>query len=106
MQIPVGGFGCAGDGWHASDPHQRREVQTPTMDGMIRNGVELTRAYSCEFCSPSRCALRSGRNPSHVNVLNAEPSISNPHDALSGYAGISRNMTTIAAKLKGVGYKT
>jgi hypothetical protein len=56
--------------------------------------------------SPSRSALQSGRNPYHVNNLNAKPDISNPDDPVSGFAGIPRNMTGIATKLKAAGYAT
>jgi arylsulfatase I/J len=76
------------------------------MDALVREGIELDRAYAFMFCSPSRSALQSGRNPYHVNVMNAEPSVYNSSDPESGYAGISRSMTTIATKLASVGYKT
>ena len=58
------------------------------------------------YCSPTRSALQSGRNPYHVNPLNAEPEIHNPDDPVSGFAAIPRNITGIAAKLKSAGYKT
>ena len=40
------------------------------MDALVKNGIELDRAYSFKFCSPTRCALQSGRFPTHVNVVN------------------------------------
>merc|ERR1719337_791507 len=55
---------------------------------------------------PGRSALQSGRNPYHVNPLNAAPDISNPQDPVSGFAAIPRNMTGIASKLAAAGYKT
>lgn len=42
----------------------------------------------------------------HVNTVNAEPECHNPADVVSGYAGIPRNMTTIASLLQARGYAT
>ena len=66
----------------------------------------MDRHYVYKFCSPSRSALQSGRNPYHVNPLNAAPNIRNPSDPVSGFAGIPRNMTGIATKMKAAGYQT
>ena len=66
----------------------------------------LDRHYVYKICSPSRCALQSGRNPVHVNVLNDAIGLHNPSDPDAGQQGIPRNMTTIAAKLAGAGYST
>ena len=46
------------------------------------------------------------RLPVHVNLVNHDPSISNPKDPISGWAGIPRNMTGMAALLKKGGYRT
>ena len=81
-------------------------VQTPRIDGLVKQGIELNRHYTFKFCSPSRSAFQSGRNPIHVNVLNVEPSYINTNDPVSGFAGIPRNMTGIAEKMKQGGYKT
>lgn len=58
------------------------------------------------ICSPSRCALQSGRNPVHVNVLNSDMEQHNEADPLGGYQGIPLNMTTVARKLSNGGYAT
>lgn len=42
----------------------------------------------------------------HVNTGNTDPSWYNPSDPMSGFAGIPRNMTGIATKLKQAGYRT
>jgi arylsulfatase A-like enzyme len=39
-------------------------------------------------CSPSRCALQSGRNPIHVNVLNNDIRAHNPADTVGGFQGL------------------
>jgi hypothetical protein len=59
-----------------------------------------------QFCSPTRCALQSGRLPTHVNVVNADMAIYNPKDPISGFAGIPRNMTGMAEHMKAGGYAT
>lgn len=38
------------------------EVQTPNLDQLVREGIELDRAYVYKYCSPTRSALQSGRN--------------------------------------------
>ena len=58
------------------------------------------------FCSPSRSALHTGRNPIHVNVLNSDLAAVNTNDPISGFAGIPRNMTALPAKLAAAGYHT
>lgn len=60
-------------------------------------------ADSYKFCAPTRSALQSGRLPVHVNVVNAEPECVNPKDPVSGFAGIPVNMSTLPAKMAGLG---
>ena len=76
------------------------------MTSLVKEGIELDRHYAFKYCSPSRCALQSGRHPIHVNVMNTDPGNYNPDDLVSGYAGIPRNMTTIATLMSSVGYTT
>ena len=97
-------FGWANAGWHRKAGYQ--EVQTPNMDMLVKQGIELDRAYSFKFCSPTRSALQSGRLPTHVNVLNLDMDMFNPKDPVSGFAGIPRNMTGMAEHMKAGGYVT
>jgi hypothetical protein len=48
-------------GWHASSNAARAEVHTPILDGLVSEGIDLERAIAFKYCSPSRCALQSGR---------------------------------------------
>lgn len=66
----------------------------------------VLRHYTYKICSPSRCALQSGRLPVHVNGKNTGVLVWNSNDPVSGYQGIPVNMTGIAAKLRDVGYRT
>ena len=56
-----------------------------------------------KYCSPTRTAIQSGRNPYHVNPLNAAPEIYNPADPVSGMAAMPRNMTGMAMKMSAGG---
>jgi arylsulfatase B len=42
----------------------------------------------------------------HSTVLNTDPSWHNPVDPAAGYAGVPREMTTVAHVMKKAGYKT
>jgi len=55
-------------GWHDVGYHQS-EIKTPTIDNLIKTGVELNRFYVYPTCSPTRAALLSGRNPSRYGIL-------------------------------------
>ena len=91
-------------GYHRDPP--THEVDTPNIDSLVKERLELDQHYVYRFCSPSRCSLMIGRLPIHVNDLNQDIQPYNPKDPVSGYAGIPRNMTGIATKLKEAGYAT
>jgi len=82
------------------------EVQTPSIDALVDEGIILDRHYSYRICGPSRSALLSGRLGPHVLAMNTAVTASNPKDPVSGFAGIPRNMTGMGAKVKAGGYKT
>jgi arylsulfatase A-like enzyme len=88
----------------SSDP--THEVQTPNMDALVAQGILLERSYVYWYCSPSRSALQTGRNPIHVNMNNDDMMLVNPADPVGGFQGIARNFTGIGTKLSSVGYET
>lgn len=51
-------------------------------------GTPQNHHYVYKLCSPSRCALQSGRNPIHVNVLNSPIVQHNPADPVGGFQGM------------------
>ena len=53
-------------------------MQTANLDKLANEGIQLDNHYVFKFCSPSRCALQTGRNPIHVNVQNVPPENHNP----------------------------
>ena len=89
-------FGWGNVGYHRTDASP--EVQTPTIDALVGEGIELDRHYVHMMCTPSRSALQSGRLPVHIITQ-----LANPCDA---NCAIPRNMTGLAAKLKSAGYAT
>eukprot|EP01065_Artemidia_motanka_P026718 TRINITY_DN31978_c0_g1_i1.p1 TRINITY_DN31978_c0_g1~~TRINITY_DN31978_c0_g1_i1.p1 ORF type:complete len:539 (+),score=164.55 TRINITY_DN31978_c0_g1_i1:89-1705(+) len=104
MYVLVDDYGWADAGWHR--PQNYTDVQTPNFKSLVAEGVELDRHYVFKFCSPTRSAVQSGRNPIHVNVLNLAPTFSNPKDPVGGYAAVPRNMTGMAEVMARAGYET
>ena len=98
-------WGWANVGWHRVGEAENETV-TPNLDALVKSGVELDQWYVHKYCSPSRSSYQSGRLPYHVNVLNTDMNNHNPADPVSGFAGVPRNMTGIATKLKSAGYAT
>ena len=44
------------------------KVQTPSIDSLVADGIKMERHYVHKFCSPTRCAIQSGRAPIHVST--------------------------------------
>ena len=96
FMVIVDDFGWATAGWHRAAPTP--EVVTPTMDALVKEGVELNRHYVHMMCTPSRSSFYSGRLPIHVLTKLSSPCDHN--------GAIPRNMTGVAAQLKRGGYAT
>lgn len=57
--LGYGDLGCFG----------QREVPTPRIDGMARDGMRFMRHYSgSTVCAPSRCVLMTGKHTGHASV--------------------------------------
>ena len=96
-------------GWPAVGYHRPagyRETATPTIDALVRSGIEPDRHYTAVACTPTRCALQSGRNPIHVSMSGDEPVVRNPHDTVAGFAGIPVAMEGVAEKMAAAGWRT
>ena len=83
--VIVDDFGWGDSGWHREDP----EIVTPTMNELVRNGIELDRHYVHPMCTPSRSSFQSGRLPVHILQKLVGPCDKN--------GAIPRNITGIAA---------
>jgi arylsulfatase I/J len=79
-------------------------VQTPNLDSLVAQGIELTQMYTFKYCSPTRSALQSGRNPIHVNILNTLGCHNPNRTDTAGYSGIALNMSTLPEKMRKAGY--
>ena len=100
----VDDWGWANVGYHLN--FSSKEVVTPNIDSLVKEGLQLDQHYVFNWCSPSRSSFVSGRVPIHVNDGGTDETSYNPKDPVSGFDGIPRNMTRIASKLKEGGYAT
>jgi arylsulfatase A-like enzyme len=126
-------FGWADASWHRERGY--KEVQSPHMQQLVDTGIELTRnceSWRCytaqpsaewysqlmnslpcvgplpdvyKFCSPTRSAIQSGRNPIHVNAQNVGMNSWDPAHPYTGVSGIPVNMTGFAQRMAEAGYK-
>ena len=90
-------------GYHRDPPTADSEVDTPNIDSLVEQGLELNHHYAASVCAPSRSSLLSGRLPIHVNDENRNMGLYNPDDPVSGYMGIPIGMTTLGTKMKEAG---
>jgi arylsulfatase A-like enzyme len=80
-----------------------KDIPTPNIDSIARNGVRFTNGYvSCPVCSPTRAGLLTGRYQQRFgHEFNPGP----PQQAEEDF-GLPLSETTIAARLKSLGYAT
>jgi arylsulfatase A len=74
-------------------------IKTPHLDRLAQEGLKLTSCYAgaCN-CSPSRCAMLTGRNPYRAGIYNWIPEDSPVH--------LRKTESTIAKLLQQAGYST
>ncbi len=83
-------------GWHDVGWHGG-QFETPHMDRLVREGLELDHHYVQPVCTPTRTALMSGRYPSRFG----------PHaTAPSNLRAMPLGTETLASALQGLGYHT
>ncbi|SOE22884.1 Arylsulfatase A [Spirosomataceae bacterium TFI 002] len=76
-----------------------KDLQTPNIDNLARNGVMFTQFYASPVCSPSRASLLTGLTPQRAG-LPGNASITNPENGMPG------ERFTMAELFKSSGYKT
>jgi arylsulfatase A-like enzyme len=80
----------------------RPDYQTPVLDGLARQGVKFTSAYAAApVCTPTRCAVATGRYPQRLEVGLYEPLTPRQRDK-----GLPPEQPTIASLLRATGYDT
>ena len=62
--IVVDDMGWNDVGYHGS------EIQTPTIDRLALEGVELDRFYVQSSCTPSRSSLKTGKTALRLGIVN------------------------------------
>ena len=55
-------------GWADVGFHGEESIETPSLDRLAREGVQLHRFYTTPICSPTRAALMTGRDPMRLGV--------------------------------------
>lgn len=55
-------------GWADVGFHGEEVIDTPSLDRLAREGVQLDRFYTTPICSPTRAALMTGRDPMRLGV--------------------------------------
>jgi len=91
LLIVADDLGWSDVGWHAGF------AKTPTLDRLVREGVELDRHYVQPVCTPTRTALMSGRYPGRFGPQALAP---------SNLRAMPLGTTTLASFLKSKGYRT
>ncbi|MEM7409998.1 MAG: sulfatase-like hydrolase/transferase [Myxococcota bacterium] len=55
-------------GWSDVGFHGEEVIETPSLDRLAAEGVQLDRFYTTPICSPTRAALMTGRDPMRLGV--------------------------------------
>jgi arylsulfatase A len=93
------GYGDVGPYDHDGDPSTPNVTNTPRLDQLATQSIQLTDFYVCApVCSPSRAGILTGRNCSRVGIRG----VLGPN----AHCGLKRSEITLAEVLKTRGYAT
>ena len=100
---------CDDLGWGDLASFGHPHIRTPHLDGLARDGMRLTSAYSAApVCSPSRVGLLTGRSPNRAGVLDwipaAKPGVASAHSRHLTH--LRREEITLPQILRTAGYAT
>jgi len=85
-------------GWGETGCQGGKDIPTPHIDSLAANGVRFTQGYvAATYCSPSRAGLMTGRYPTRFG---------HEFNSVANVTGLHLNETTLADRLKGLGYAT
>src|SRR5438067_1393836 len=85
-------------GWAEYGFQGGKDIPTPHIDSIARNGVRFTQGYvSGPYCSPTRAGLMTGRYQTRFG---------HEFNSVAARMGLPRTETTIADRLKAAGYAT
>lgn len=83
-------------GWGDLSHSGNRDLKTPNIDSLARNGVSFDRFFVCPVCSPTRAEFLTGRYHVHSNVYSTS----------AGGERMDLDETTIADLFQKSGYAT
>ncbi len=85
-------------GWGELGCQGNKQIPTPNIDSIAAAGVRFTQGYvAATYCSPSRAGLMTGRYPTRFG---------HEFNAAARHSGLSLQETTLANRLKTLGYDT
>src|SRR3954462_14072751 len=85
-------------GWAEYGFQGAKDVPTPNIDSIARNGVRCTQGYvSGPYCSPTRAGLMTGRYQTRFG---------HEFNSVARVSGLPLTETTIADRLRAQGYAT
>jgi len=83
-------------GWGETGAQGNKEIPTPHIDSIAKNGLRFTNGYvAATYCSPSRAGLLTGRYPTRFG---------HEFNSVANTTGLRLDQTTIADRLKALGY--
>jgi len=77
-----------------------KDLVTPNIDGLAKNGISFTKFYAAPVCSPSRASLLTGLTAQRAGVPG------NAGANIKSHAGMPGDRYTMAEMFKDAGYKT
>ena len=85
-------------GW-ADVGYRGSDIETPHIDSLAKDGMRLERFYATPFCSPTRAALMTGKDPIKLGVA---------HAVLMAWSngGVSPKERFMSESFKDAGYQT
>lgn len=87
-------------GWGELGCQGSKDIPTPNIDSIAKSGLRCTQGYvAATYCSPSRAGLLTGRYPTRFGHENN--GVAGPKGP-----GLSLKETTLAERLKSLGYAT
>lgn len=82
-----------------------KQIPTPHIDSLATDGVRFTSAYvSSSVCAPSRAGILTGKHQASFGFRDNLAPVQPGHDP--EFVGLPMNQTTIAQRLKALGYTT
>jgi arylsulfatase A-like enzyme len=91
-------FLCDDTGWAEFGFQGNKQIPTPNIDSIAKNGVRFTQGYvAATYCSPCRAGLMTGRYPTRFG---------HEFNSISRESGLPLDETTMADRFKSLGYAT